>query len=97
MSKNFNRQLETYWGYKGTGIVVAFDTTVYTELQEDKATQVQWLKDSMLPLRRRYEIMGEPLPEYLDDDMLNSIFVNGQVVEPGMNVQGSQIIDPYGE
>lgn len=97
MCKNFNRQLETYWGYKGTGIVVAFDTTVYTELQEDKATQVQWLKDSMLPLRRRYEIMGEPIPEYLDDDMLNSIFVNGQVVEPGMNVQGSPIIDPYGE
>lgn len=97
MCQNFNRQLETYWGYGGQDIVVCFDTTVYTELQEDKATQVAWLKDSMLPLRRRYEIMNEPIPDYLDEDVLNSIFVNGQIVEPSMNAQGNPLIDPYGQ
>jgi hypothetical protein len=95
MSTNFNRQLETHWGYGGQDIVVMPDTSVYTELQEDKATQVAWLKDSMLPLRRRYEIMNEPIPEYLDEDMLNSIFVNGMQVEPSINAQGGELLDPY--
>jgi HK97 family phage portal protein len=95
MATNFNRQLETHWGYGGQDIVVMPDMSVYTELQEDKATQVAWLKDSMLPLRRRYEIMGEPIPEYLEEDMLNSIFVNGMQVEPSINAQGGELLDPY--
>lgn len=95
MCKNFNRQLETSWGYGGTGIVAMFDTTCYNELQEDKAMQVSWLKDSMLPLRRRYEIMNEPIPEYLDEDTLNSIYYNGTAVEPG--IQGGELLDLYGK
>lgn len=97
MCENLNRKLQTDWGYKGQDIVVCFDTTIYTELQEDKATQVGWLKDSMLPLRRRYEIMGEAIPEYLDEDTLNSIFVNGQQVEVSTSIDGGKLFDPYGQ
>jgi HK97 family phage portal protein len=94
MRDNLNRKLGTDWGYKGKNIVVDFDLSCYPELQEDKQTQVNWLKDSMLPLRRRYEIMGESIPEYLSEDILNTIYVNGQAIgEPDANVD--PIIDPY--
>lgn len=94
MRDNLNRKLATDWGYKGKNIIVDFDLSCYPELQEDKQTQVNWLKDSMLPLRRRYEIMGEPVPDYLSEEILNSIYVNGQAIgEPDANVD--PIIDPY--
>ena len=94
MRDNLNRKLATDWGYKGTNIIVDFDLSCYPELQQDKATQAAWLKDSMLPLRRRYEILGEPIPDYLSEDILNSIYVNGQAInEPDANVD--PIIDPY--
>lgn len=94
MRDNLNRKLATDWGYKGTNIIVDFDLSCYPELQQDKATQAEWLKDSMLPLRRRYEILGEPIPDYLSEDILNSIYVNGQAIsEPDGTVDS--LIDPY--
>jgi hypothetical protein len=48
----------------------------------------------MLPLRRRYEILGEPVPDYLSEDILNSIYVNGQAIgEPDSTID--PILDPY--
>jgi HK97 family phage portal protein len=91
---NINRKLATDWGYKGKNIVVDFDLSVYPELQEDKANQAKWLEISMLPLRRRYEILGEPIPDYLSDEVLNSIFVNGQPLGESIDTV-DPIIDPY--
>ena len=94
MRDNLNRKLSTDWGYKGKNIIVDFDLACYPELQEDKQTQVNWLKDAMLPLRRRYEIMGEPIPDYLSEDILNAIYVNGAAIgEP--DAQIDPLIDPY--
>lgn len=94
MRDNLNRKLATDWGYSGTGIVVDFDLSCYPELQDDNQTKVNWLKDSMLPLRRRFEIMGEPIPDYLSEEMLNTIYVNGQAIgEPDGSVD--PILDPY--
>jgi len=94
MRDNLNRKLATDWGYKNTGIVVDFDLSIYPELQDDKATQVAWLKDSMLPLRRRYELMGEAIPDYISEDIMNSIYVNGMAInEPDATID--PIIDPY--
>jgi HK97 family phage portal protein len=91
---NINRKLATDWGYKGKGIVVDFDLSVYPELQEDKANQAKWLEISMLPLRRRYEILGESIPEYLSEEVLNSIYVNGQALGD-LNLSVDPLIDPY--
>ena len=68
----FNRKLASDWGEQKT--VIAFDPSVYQELQEDRSKQVAWLKDSYLPLRRRLEIMGESTEGYTDEQ-LNTIFM----------------------
>ena len=90
---NFNRKLNTDWGYKGQGICIDFDLSAYPELQEDKKTQAEYLDISMLPLRQRYMIMGEEIPEGLSDEILNTIYYRGNPVgELGLN---DPLIDPY--
>lgn len=74
--ENLNRKLASDWGYKGQNIVVDFDLSVYPELQEDKAEQVTWLNQAWwLPLERKYEIMGEKIPDYLDEETRQSIYL----------------------
>ena len=91
MRDNLNRKFNTDWGYKG--VVVDFDLSCYPELQEDKKTQADYLDISMLPLRERYEIMGEEIPEYLTEEFLNTIFYRGQPVSDVPN--DTTLIDPF--
>lgn len=90
---NLNRKFNTDWGFKGTNIVVDFDLSCYPELQEDKKAQAEYLDISMLPLRERYEIMGEEIPDYLTEEFLNTIFYRGQPVTDVP--QDSSLIDPF--
>lgn len=39
-----NYKLRTDWGYKGSGIVVDYDPTVYIELQSDMKALAEWLE-----------------------------------------------------
>ncbi len=41
-----NRMFQNYWGLKGSGYVVDYDATVFTELQENRKDQVAFLKDA---------------------------------------------------
>jgi HK97 family phage portal protein len=43
---NFNRMLDKYWGYRGTGLFIDFDTSCYPELEADRGTQVSWLANA---------------------------------------------------
>lgn len=71
--RSFNRKLQMMPAYAGKNIVGEFDRTVYTELEEDKVALTAWLKDSFLPLRRRYELLNEDIPTTMTDEELNSV------------------------
>lgn len=60
----FNRMLYTYWGYKND-IMIDYDSTCYTELQEDMAAKWAWVKD--LPVTNKYKL-----------DMMGLDYDNGQ-------------------
>jgi hypothetical protein len=49
----FNRMLFTYWGYK-SDIMIDYDATCYTELQEDLGLKWNWIKD--LPVSNKYKL-----------------------------------------
>jgi HK97 family phage portal protein len=56
----FNKKLRTEWGY-GEGIVIDYDQTTFTELEDDKNDQMKWLLPLMqngLPLNRVLDILG---------------------------------------
>lgn len=69
----FNRKFKKDWGKMPT--VLDFDPSVYQELQVSRQQQVAWLKDSMLPLERWYEVQGEKIPEWLTEEQRRTIFV----------------------
>ncbi len=50
---SFNRMLYTYWGYKND-IMIDYDSTCYTELQEDMGQKWNWVKD--LPVSNKYKL-----------------------------------------
>jgi HK97 family phage portal protein len=68
----FNRKFMKDWG--GQKTVIDFDSSVYGELQEDKAMQVQWLKDAPIRTERKLEILGESTEGYTPEQ-LNSIII----------------------
>jgi len=91
LEANLNRKLATDWGYKGKGIVIGPDISGYQELQEDKATQAAWLFNTALPIREKLKIMGLKIPDYMSDDLLNTVYVGTsmQALEPSPD-----LIDP---
>lgn len=75
--EQFNRKFQKDWN--GKGRVIDFDTSVYTELQEGKLDTVNWLEKSCLTLERRYEILGEKIPEWMDEETKRTILVPGSL------------------
>jgi HK97 family phage portal protein len=74
---NFNRKLQSDWGYKGKNIYIDFDLSVYSELQQDMGKLTDWVMKSWhLTPRMRYELQQLEVPEnYQNDPMLDKIFV----------------------
>lgn len=63
---SFNKKLRAEWGAK-EGIIIDYDQTSFTELEEDKNEQMKWLMPLMqngFPLNRVLDILGL---EKLDD------------------------------
>lgn len=61
---SLNRKFQTDWGLKGKNVVVDFDMTVFTELEETKASQVTWLKEAYwFTPNQKLQIMGEPISD----------------------------------
>jgi HK97 family phage portal protein len=69
------RKLRTDWGYKGKNIYVDFDTSVYSELQEDEKDKAAWLSKSVLTIKQRYEIMGIEMPDNIPDEIADMLLV----------------------
>lgn len=68
-----NRKLQTDWGYKGSGIVLDYDSTVYVELQDDMEKLAKWLSQA-------YWFTGNEKRIYMnesenDNPMMNEILV----------------------
>lgn len=72
---SFNKKLRSLPAYKDSNIWISPDFSVYTELEENKKEQVDWLEKSALPLQRRYEILGEDVPEWFTEEQRRAIFV----------------------
>lgn len=57
---SFNKKLQTAWGGKDK-VIIDYDQTSFTELEEDKNEQMKWLMPLMqngLPLNRVLDILG---------------------------------------
>jgi HK97 family phage portal protein len=93
--QNFNAKLKTLPAYKNTNIWVSYDMSVYSELDENKKDQVEWLEKAwwLTPNEKR-QIMGETV----SDDPLMSKFIvpSGNMLlediaaEPGADTQAAQ-------
>lgn len=55
---NLNRKLNSDWGYKGQNIYVDYDSTVYTELQDDIKEKWSWVKELPVSWEYKLELMG---------------------------------------
>jgi hypothetical protein len=56
----FNKKLQTDWGGMD-GVIIDYDQTSFSELEEDKNEQMKWLMPLMqngLPLNRVLDILG---------------------------------------
>lgn len=56
---NFNRKLQSDWGYAGTDLFIDFDMTVFTELEANRAEQSTWLNTAWwLTPEQKLKIQG---------------------------------------
>lgn len=104
----FNRKFSQLAPYAGKRIIMEFDRTVYPELEEDKVELVNWMEKSYLPIRRRYELLNEDVPENMTEEELNAIpvpsgitllselFVQPQGVQDDINQLNRDGNNPYG-
>lgn len=73
---SLNRKLQSLDAYKGTNIILDYDQTVYTELEEERAEQAEWMsKSPHLTLRMRYQIQGLEIPPGIPDEVLDTVFL----------------------
>lgn len=73
--EHLNRKLRNDWGYKGQNIIVDYDLSVFTELQDDLQTKWQWVKELPVSWRYKLDLMGMDYEESqpgLDEVMIPS-------------------------
>ncbi len=73
---NFNRMLDKYWGYAGTGIFIDFDTNCYPELEADRGTQATWLSTAWwLTPAQKLEFMNIMPDEMVNKEDLHKLYL----------------------
>lgn len=92
---NFNRKLYEDWG--GTkDRVVDYDLNAYPELQKNKKELMEWISKAPLSIERTYELLGEPVPDWMDEETRRTI-----LMPSNMTSLGDAPIDlsnsPYGQ
>ena len=71
---NFNRKLYSDWG----GIkdrIIDFDLNCYPELQKNKKELMDWIGKAPISIERTYELLGEPIPDWMDEETRRTILV----------------------
>lgn len=79
---NFNRKLQKDWGLKGKGMIVDYDATVYTELQQDTADMMVWVDKLMsrgLPVNRAMELLNL---EKIDSPLFDQPWITPAMGQP---------------
>lgn len=95
--EHFNRKLKTDWGYKDKNIVIDYDLSVYSELQDDLATKWAWVKELPVSWAYKLDLMGmdyEDGDEGLDEVMIPGGFqpIDGySVVDETLNDEDSSM------
>lgn len=82
---NFNRKLQTDWGYKGKNIYIDYDQSVYSELDVNRKEATDWIQKSWhLSIRQRYELQNIEIPDEVLTkyaDKLDNIYAPANMVE----------------
>ena len=71
--EHFNKKLNTDWGYKGKNVFVDYDSTVYTELQDDLKEKWTWVRELPVSWEYKLELMG--LDSEGDNEGLKEIMI----------------------
>lgn len=84
-----NMKLNTAWGYKGSGVVLDYDSTVYVELQADMKELAEWLKlaDWFTPNEKRV-YMNENESDIPEMNMIYMDSNKAPITDLGMTVPG---------
>jgi len=96
---NLNRKLNSDWGYKGENIFIDFDLQAFPELQEDISNQVDYLSKAWwIPPAMKYEIMNQAIPDYLNKEELEMLYVPSGLMpldELGQPIDLPKDLNPY--
>lgn len=86
---SINRKLRQIPEYANRNVVVSYDLSVYSELEENKKDQVEYLSKAWwIKPNRKQEIMGETVDE---DPLLNKYYVpTNMVTLEELNVSGEE-------
>lgn len=92
--EHFNRKLRTDWGYKDSKLVIDYDVSCYSELQEDQKEKWEWVKELPVSWRYKLDLMGmdyEDNQPGLDEVMIPSGFtpIDDFIVDENSSLDGS--------
>lgn len=93
-----NYKLRTDWGYRGAGIVLDYDPTVYQELQEDMAKLADWLNTAWWFTPNKKLVYMNEAP--VNDPVMDRVYIPSTFVpieEVGMSTMPDQAgLNDYG-
>ena len=95
LRNNFNRKLYSDWG----GVkdrIVDYDLNCYPELQKNKKELMDWISKAPISIERTYELLGEPVPDWMDEETRRTILVPQNLVALG-EAPIDLSNDPYGK
>ncbi len=79
---NFNRKFYKDWGNVKDRII-DYDLACYPELQKNKKELVEWISKAPISIERTYELLDEPIPEWMDEETRRTILVPSNMVALG--------------
>ena len=82
LRNNFNRKFYGDWG----GVkdrIIDYDLNCYPELQKNKKELMEWISKAPITIERTYELLGEPVPEWMDEETRRTILVPQNLVALG--------------
>lgn len=63
--------------------IVDYDLNCYPELQKNKKELMDWISKAPISIERTYELLGEPVPDWMDEETRRTILVPQNLVPLG--------------
>ena len=96
---SLNHKIYKGWGGKDSKRrVVDFDISAFPELQKNKKELIEWISKAPISIERTLELLGEPVPDWMDEETRRTILMPSNLTELGempINLPAGQ--NPYGE